>query len=369
MSWKIVGEAYFARLPRRGWTFRRGGLAWRGFDLKIVRLDLLTFGSIGGTTWTHLDDTMAPVSTKRRRVEDEARRPKKKIRVKRQKNYHSSSEDEDEGSKERIPVQSRPIPKSVLKRRASAPEQIAEDQSSIAGLEGFNEAEKNAALNGAAALEDEGGSEDEDAESEEGLDSNQLMRSGDEEDSNEDLVEDDDTSMTSSQAATARKKRNDPDAFATSLSKILDTKLTTAKRQDPVLSRSKSASDANKSLADGKLEAAAKAQLRAEKKQALEKGRIKDVLALDSPDVDTGKVQEKERRLKKTAQRGVVKLFNAVRAAQVKAEEGMRQARDEGVVGLRQREERVQEMSKEGFLELISRGGTQQQNGMSAVPT
>jgi hypothetical protein len=39
------------------------------------------------------------------------------------------------------------------------------------------------------------------------------------------------------------------------------------------------------------------------------------------------------------------------------AEEGARQAREEGVVGRQQREERVNEMSKEGFLELISKGG------------
>jgi len=106
-----------------------------------------------------------------------------------------------------------------------------------------------------------------------------------------------------------------------------------------------------------KIEAAARAQLRAEKKQSLEKGRIKDVLGLESANVDTGRVLEEERRLKKTAQRGVVRLFNAVRAAQVRAEEGMKQAQQEGVVGMRQREERMQEMSKEGFLELISRGG------------
>ncbi|KAI7629655.1 hypothetical protein KC322_g23154, partial [Hortaea werneckii] len=183
----------------------------------------------------------------------------------------------------------------------------------------------------------------------------------------EDLPSDSEASMTSSQAATrAKRKRNDPDAFATSITKILGSKLSSNKRSDPVLSRSKSAADANKTLADERLEARAKAQIRSEKKAALEKGRVKDVLGLESESVDTGAVLEDEKRLKKTAQRGVVKLFNAVRAAQVKAEEAMKQAKSEGVVGMRQREERVNEMSKQGFLDLISSGGKKSSEGTPA---
>jgi mitochondrial fusion and transport protein UGO1 len=68
-------------------------------------------------------------------------------------------------------------------------------------------------------------------------------------------------------------------------------------------------------------------------------------------------VQELERRLRKTAQRGVVRLFNAVRAAQVRAEEAERDAKRQGVVGMGKREERINEMSKKGFLDLIAGGG------------
>jgi len=68
-------------------------------------------------------------------------------------------------------------------------------------------------------------------------------------------------------------------------------------------------------------------------------------------------VMEEEKRLRKTAQRGVVKLFNAVRAAQVKGEEASREARAKGLVGQGRREERVNEMSKKGFLDLIAGGG------------
>jgi len=66
-----------------------------------------------------------------------------------------------------------------------------------------------------------------------------------------------------------------------------------------------------------------------------------------------GEYQEQERRLRKTAQRGVVKLFNAVRQAQVRGEEAARSAKG----GRGRKEEKVNEMSREGFLELVAGGG------------
>ncbi|THY32035.1 Rrp15p-domain-containing protein [Aureobasidium pullulans] len=138
---------------------------------------------------------------------------------------------------------------------------------------------------------------------------------------------------------------------------ILGTKLTTSKRQDPVLSRSAAATAASKELADQKLELKAKRKMHAEKREALDKGRVKDVLGLNTPEVSTAQIQETEKRLQKTAQRGVVKLFNAVRAAQVQGEQARSEAKKEGVVGISQREERVSEMSKKGFLDLIATGG------------
>lgn len=65
-------------------------------------------------------------------------------------------------------------------------------------------------------------------------------------------------------------------------------------------------------------------------------------------------MMDEEKRLRKIAQRGVVKLFNAVRQAQVKGEEAAREAKG---VARGRREERVGEMSKEGFLEMVAGGG------------
>ncbi|APA12590.1 hypothetical protein SS1G_03766 [Sclerotinia sclerotiorum 1980 UF-70] len=165
------------------------------------------------------------------------------------------------------------------------------------------------------------------------------------------------------------RKRNDPEAFATSMSKILGSKLSASKRNDPVLSRSQTAIEASKEMTDLALEKKAKHKMREEKKAALEKGRVKDVLGASTAfDASNGygtgenvpsvqETMELEKRLRKTAQRGVVKLFNAVRAAQIKGEEAAKEARQKGVVGQGRREEKINEMSKKGFLDLIAGGG------------
>ena len=186
--------------------------------------------------------------------------------------------------------------------------------------------------------------------------------------SNSDLDDEDEDSDTNSNPNLIRKrKRNDPEAFATSMSKILSSKLSTSKRSDPVLSRSKTAIEASREITDQALEKKARHKLREERKATLDKGRVKDVLgastAFDSTsgvDAEQPSVQETmklEKRLRKTAQRGVVKLFNAVRAAQIKGEEAAKEARTKGLVGQGRREERINEMSKKGFLDLIAGGG------------
>ncbi|KXS99302.1 hypothetical protein AC578_6734 [Pseudocercospora eumusae] len=320
---------------------------------------------------------MAPIAGKKRRVEDEVR-PKKKKFIKKQKTYHSSSEDEEDGPTQRASDAPRPKyvftaqeaankpeigsttskPKSILKRAVPAPKPPSEPSASGDDSEdveaeeetdgGMDVLEKNTALNGLPA---EGSEEDD----EDGIPENDEPDL-DEASSGSESGSDGDASITSSQART-KKKRNDPDSMATSMLKILDTKLTASKRANPLLSRSKTPAEADKQLADAKLESKARAQIRAEKRALAEKGHVADVLGLQTPNVDTGAILEEEKRLKKTAQRGVVKLFNAVRAAQVKAEEARTEARKEGVVGMKKREERVNEMSKQGFLDLISKGG------------
>ncbi|KAF2095831.1 Rrp15p-domain-containing protein [Rhizodiscina lignyota] len=263
---------------------------------------------------------------KRSRDEQLPSRPHKRPkRVKKQREYHSSSEDEAEDPTDFKPVN----------LADSEDEELTDDDS------------KPTIANGPDGIM-----------ADKPQDAGTEPQSDDEADSDD--ASDGSLSETSGTGRRKLKKRNDPDAFATSISKILGSKLSTSKRADPVLSRSISASNANQSQTDAKLEEKARRKIREEKRVANEKGRIRDVLGTEQVDDDgqsAAETQELERRLRKTAQRGVVKLFNAVRAAQVKGEEAEREAKMKGVVGIGKREERVNEMSKKGFLDLISQGG------------
>ncbi|KAL1902415.1 pre-60S ribosomal particles component [Sporothrix stenoceras] len=180
--------------------------------------------------------------------------------------------------------------------------------------------------------------------------------------------------------AAPKSKRNDPATFATSLSKILGTKLSTTRRADPVLARSADAREASRRVVDAGLEEKARRQMRLEKRAALERGRVKDVLIATARPVSdsvtagdaagelnvgetTTTILATERRLRKVAQRGVVQLFNAVRAAQVKAAQAKKQAKAEGLIGMDKREAKVTEMSRKGFLDLIASGGGELKKG------
>ena len=181
-------------------------------------------------------------------------------------------------------------------------------------------------------------------------------------------------------ASSSSSKRNDPSAFATSITKILSTKLATGRRADPVLSRSADAHRAAREVVDAALEAKARKQMREQRRLALEKGRVRDVLGglavgggpgeenNDDGGNERGgssvaETQARERRLRKVAHRGVVVLFRAVREAQERAARAEVEARKGGVFGAKSREEKVSEMSRQGFLDLIASGGGKLKKG------
>lgn len=173
---------------------------------------------------------------------------------------------------------------------------------------------------------------------------------------------------------TSKSKRNDPEAFSTSISKILGTKISGKNRADPVLARSADARSRARQVLDEDLDRKARRKLREQKQRAMEKGRVRDVLVAtngtfsnvnpvtgqvygDADGETTAEVLATEKRLRKVAQRGVVQLFNAFRTAQVKAAEAERVARKQGVIGMDNKKDKVTEMSKKGFLDLIASGG------------
>lgn len=296
--------------------------------------------------------------------------PKKRKNIKRQKFYHSSSEDEDdEGVARDAPRRSKPAKKDEVEQE-EIPQEIEEKPSESKQKP---QPKLKSALKTSAPVPQKNEEADSDEDSVEDASDAESSEDEDEDMDSEADSEASDISQASSLSETstnnpARKvrKRNDPEAFATSISKILNTKLTTQKRSEPILARSKAADYTNKTLADVRLTQKAHRQVLAEKKAALEKGRVKDVLGLNDPTVSTEATTTKEKELRRTAQKGVIKLFNAVRAAQVKGEAAERESREKGVVGLAKREEQVKEMSKQGFLDMISGGATKKEGSVEA---
>jgi mitochondrial fusion and transport protein UGO1 len=350
---------------------------------------------------------MVNTSLKRRRTEEQLRGkvPKKeKRKVKKQKHYHSSS-DEEEGAARDAP----------LRGSSQEPEEPFQPSGVNATLPGKQELSKQqlrkqakfeakkAAQQAAAAEESSASDDDEEVEVAPSkkpelkfkasipakapaksalkktapVDHEAPLPSDAEDDQDDSEPEADEFSIadsesdassvseTSTTAARKVRKRNDPEAFANSISKILGSKLTTSKRSEPILSRSKDAATANRELADSKLSEKARRQIVAERKAAQEKGRVKDVLGLNDPNVSTAATSAKEKELRRTAQKGVIKLFNAVRAAQVKGEQAERESKAGMVVGIDKREEKVKEMSKQGFLDMIT-GGQKKEGSVEA---
>lgn len=178
---------------------------------------------------------------------------------------------------------------------------------------------------------------------------------GPDDDNDGSSVSENDSDASAAPSKPTRKaisKRNDPAAFSTSIAKILSSKLSALARADPVLSRSKEVAQQSSEVADEKLDRLARAKLRAEKKEALDRGRIRDVMGVERG--QAGDVAEEEKRLRKVAQRGVIKLFNAVRAAQLRGEQAAKEERQKGTIGIAERQKAVNEVSKQSFLELIS---------------
>lgn len=147
----------------------------------------------------------------------------------------------------------------------------------------------------------------------------------------------------------SKSKGDGSSAFASALGAIVGSKLKAYDRKDPVLARSKKTIQ---NFENEKLEAKAKRALAAERKVDMEKGRERQLLPQDAAGASAALLRE--RQLKKVAQRGVVKLFNAVLSTQTQTAQEMQH---ELARGLAKREELMNEMSKEKFLDLVQAAG------------
>ncbi|QKX61192.1 uncharacterized protein TRUGW13939_08339 [Talaromyces rugulosus] len=295
-------------------------------------------------------------ASKKRKVRDGMAgkvQPKKKF--KKQAAYHSSSEDDSNDDDEEAEEVFAPV---NLLDSDSEKEYTNAPRSKSNGAKPTEKKIKSAKNPSKKTNNDEKSDEsgdNDDAEDKEELeelenDSYPEAEEGDDDNDMSDAFGSDDDDNDGNQKKVP--KRHDPSVFSTSISKILSTKLSTAARADPVLSRSKNAVQASAELANERLEQRARAKLRAEKKEELDRGRVRDVLGIERG--QAGETAEEEKRLRKIAQRGVVKLFNAVRAAQVRGEEAAREEQKKGTIGMEERKKAANEVSKQSFLDLIN---------------
>lgn len=151
----------------------------------------------------------------------------------------------------------------------------------------------------------------------------------------------------------AKKQKPNQDGeekFASAFNAIVGSKLKAYDRKDPILARNKAHA---KQIESDKLNAKAKKEIKAEHRQLLDKVRKRNLLpSADEPEKARA-VIEKEKKLKKTAQRGVVKLFNAVLATQTQTGQDITKEQ----AGQGKKEQLMTEMSKNKFLDLVKNAG------------
>ncbi|ANZ77740.1 BA75_04378T0 [Komagataella pastoris] len=139
--------------------------------------------------------------------------------------------------------------------------------------------------------------------------------------------------------------------FSKAVTSILDSKLKAYDRKDPILARSKKGI---KKLEEEKLEKKAMRLILQEKKDRLKHARNEHVLPTNDDNVRA--IIERERFFKKIAQKGAIRLFNAILATQVKTHKTMEDTRTE-VLGHDARKRVMTEVSKDNFLDMIQRAG------------
>ncbi|WPK26215.1 hypothetical protein PUMCH_003564 [Australozyma saopauloensis] len=149
-----------------------------------------------------------------------------------------------------------------------------------------------------------------------------------------------------------RKQKKETDdgkeTFANAFNAIIGSKLKAYDRKDPILARNKAT---QKKLESDKLEAKARRLIRMEKREEQDRFRVRNLLPSEPSEVRAA--LETERRMKKIAQKGVVKLFNAILATQVSTSQELA----EDTTGMARHPELVNELTKLKFLDLVKAAG------------
>lgn len=151
----------------------------------------------------------------------------------------------------------------------------------------------------------------------------------------------------------SKKSKHDDGSkeFSSAVSAILSSHLKAYDRNDPIMARNKKIIRQNEA---DKLELKAKKALLAEKKKLLDRTRKRNILpqVQDTNGEDIRNILEKESKLRKIAQKGVVKLFNAILSTQVKTNKEVSEHLGD-IKNKQEREQLITEVSKEKFLDLV----------------
>lgn len=182
--------------------------------------------------------------------------------------------------------------------------------------------------------------------------------SDDAEASEEDKVEEEeeDDSFPRKKKSSKSKHDDGSSTFSSALTNILSSHLKAYDRKDPIMARNKRVIKQNEA---DKLEQKAKKAILAEKKKLLNKTRKKEIIPVAAADTNAEEIREvleKERKLRRIAQKGVVKLFNAILSTQVKTEKEVSESLGD-VKNRSERKELITEVSKEKFFDLVKTAG------------
>ncbi|KAI9270842.1 Rrp15p-domain-containing protein [Sporodiniella umbellata] len=143
---------------------------------------------------------------------------------------------------------------------------------------------------------------------------------------------------------TKTPKKYSSEAFSDAMAKMLASSLKGNEKNQPILARSK---NVERKIEDEKLDYKARKILSAQKKAEKERGRI-------IPDYTTF---DYEKKLRKVATRGVVKLFNAIRTQQKVTEVAVYDAKNKSKSTIASEKAReASTLSKSNFLDLLKAG-------------
>ncbi|AJV91351.1 Rrp15p [Saccharomyces cerevisiae YJM1460] len=251
------------------------------------------------------------------------------------------------------------------KKRTRKNAEFGREKRNSGNQELSNEPEKDTIMEGDEAEEDEQNSssdesskiiDNEQSDAEEDDDEEEEDDDDDEEEEEEDDDDDDEEEEDDDFPRKKKSKNSKHDdgstGFSAAVNAILSSHLKAYDRKDPIMARNKKVLKQSESE---KLEYKAKKALLAEKKKLLGKARKTDIIPIASGEdrsENIRKVLEKETALRKIAQKGAVKLFNAILATQVKTEKEV----SENLSGIKNKEEKkelITEVSKEKFLDLV----------------